>query len=152
LRLLSILIFSNKSWVCAKNLMIGYKMSYVPNSDYSTLGSMSFAGDGSPSAASSGMASYGAAGEQHAVEQTEGGANNMIAEKASMGGCVGQTGGKRRRHRYVRKSFRRQQEESELLPQKKIRRRRLSKRSKRRSGSKKSKSQSKSKKSKWFLF
>jgi len=68
--------------------------SYVPNNEYTVMGSMSFASDGSPSAASSGMASYGAAGEQHAVESTDGGANNMIYEKASTVGCVGgQTGG-----------------------------------------------------------
>jgi len=73
-------------------------MSYSANSDNTSLGYANFTGSGSPSAAGAGMESYGDGGSQHAVESSEGGTNNMIAEKAATGGCVGgQTGGKKKR-------------------------------------------------------
>ena len=67
---------------------------------------MDFTGSGSPSASGAGMESYGDASSQHAVESSEGVTNNMIAEKAATGGCVGgQTGGKKKRCKKSKKQM-----------------------------------------------
>jgi len=130
--------------------------SFGPMGSSTILGnSENYTPDGSPSAASAGLGSYGAMDAQHAVKV--GGASNMIASSAYKSGCSSQLGG-RRRSRRMRRRLSEDSEEAEEKAEnnkKRITRRRKirvkGRGEKRRKGA--SFSKSKSKKSKgWFFF
>jgi len=133
--------------------------SFGPMGSSTILGdSENYTPDGSPSAASAGLGSYGAMDAQHAVNV--GGASNMIASSAYKSGCSSQLGGRRRSRRMRRRLSEDSEEAEEKAEKAENNKKRITRRRKirvkgrgenRRKGS--SFSKSKSKKSKgWFFF